>query len=146
MAEKVPGWLVRVLLPQISEVKEELKAMNARIDGEFKVVHSEIKRVEETLGTKIDELDKLMGRGRRTCPSIHLGRVCTSQDIKKHERRTDLPLESDREILEAHRLLGWRDVVSEACRALGLEHGLLSIREQPHREGQQIPQGARLAV
>jgi hypothetical protein len=65
MAEKVPGWLERVLLPQISEVKGELKAMNARInglegkmEGEFKAVHSEIKRVEEKLGTKIDELGK----------------------------------------------------------------------------------------
>ena len=58
MAEKVPGWLERVLLPQISEMKGELKAINARIDGEFRVVHSEIKRVEETLGTKIDELDR----------------------------------------------------------------------------------------
>lgn len=58
MAGKVPGWLERVLLPQISELKGELKAMNARIEGEFKVVHSEIKRVEETLGTKIDELDR----------------------------------------------------------------------------------------
>ncbi|MDV3278730.1 MAG: hypothetical protein LYZ69_09765 [Nitrososphaerales archaeon] len=60
MAEKVPGWLERVLLPQISEVKGELKAINARMDGEFKVVHSEIKRVEQTLGTKIDELDRRM--------------------------------------------------------------------------------------
>ena len=65
MAEKVPGWLERVLLPQISEVKGELKAMNTRIvglegkmEGEFKAVHSEITRVEEKLGTKIDELDK----------------------------------------------------------------------------------------
>lgn len=60
MAEKIPGWLERILLPQISEVKAELKATNARIEGEFKVVHSEIKRVEETLGTKIDELNKRM--------------------------------------------------------------------------------------
>jgi len=58
MAEKVPSWLERILLPQISEVKGELKAMNGRIDGEFKAVHSEIRRVEEKLGTKIDELDK----------------------------------------------------------------------------------------
>ncbi len=60
MAEKIPGWLERVLLPQISEVRGELKAMNARIDGEFRVVHSEIKRVEEMLGAKIDELDRRM--------------------------------------------------------------------------------------
>ena len=65
MAEKVPGWLERVLLPQISEMKGELKAINARIDGEFRVVHSEIKRVEETLGTKIDGLDRNMDVTRR---------------------------------------------------------------------------------
>lgn len=79
MAEKVPGWLERVLLPQLNEVKGELKAVNARIDGvegkidglegkmegEFKAVHSEINRLDEKvdgvdrrLGSKIDELDK----------------------------------------------------------------------------------------
>ncbi len=56
MAEKVPGWLERVLLPQISELKGEVRAVNARIDGEFKAVHSEIGRLEE----KIDGLDKRM--------------------------------------------------------------------------------------
>ena len=72
MAEKVPGWLERVLLPQISEVKGELKAVNARInglegeiDGEFKAVHSEIKRVEVTLGTKIEELGKRLDMTHR---------------------------------------------------------------------------------
>lgn len=65
MAEKIPGWLERVLLPQISEVKGELKAIDVRLDGEFKVLHSEIKRVEETLGTKIDEVDKRMDVTRR---------------------------------------------------------------------------------
>lgn len=78
MVEKVPGWLERVLLPEISEVKGELKAINGRIDGEFKAVHSEmeamdarmdsefrgvhseIRGVEERLGTKVDELDKRM--------------------------------------------------------------------------------------
>ena len=65
MAEKIPGWLQRVLMPQIGEVKGELKAMNARMEGDFKVLHSEIKRVEETLGTKIDEMDKRMDVTRR---------------------------------------------------------------------------------
>ena len=76
MAEKVPGWLERVLLPQISEVKGELKAMNAQMEGEFRAVHSEISRVEgklsseiarveETLGTKIDELDRRMDMTQR---------------------------------------------------------------------------------
>lgn len=56
MAEKVPGWLERILLPQISELKGEVKATNARIDEEFKAVHSEIRRVDR----KIDGLDKRM--------------------------------------------------------------------------------------
>jgi predicted nuclease with TOPRIM domain len=63
MAEKVPSWLERVLLPQISEVKGELKAVSGRIDrldgrmeGEFKAVHSEIKRLDE----KVEGLEKRM--------------------------------------------------------------------------------------
>jgi len=60
MAEKVPGWVERVLLPQIGEIKGELRAMNARMDGEFKAVHSEIRRAEEVLGVKIDGLEKRM--------------------------------------------------------------------------------------
>ncbi len=56
MAEKVPGWLERILLPQISELKGEVKAINARMDGEFRAVHSEIKRLDQ----KIDGLDKRM--------------------------------------------------------------------------------------
>lgn len=61
MAEKVPGWLERVLLPQINEVKGELKAMSGRIDGEFKAVHSDIRGVEGKLGIKIEEVDKRLG-------------------------------------------------------------------------------------
>ena len=67
MAEKVPGWLERILLPQISELEGELRAINARIDGEFKAVHSEIRRIDEKvdgvdkrLGDKIDGLDERM--------------------------------------------------------------------------------------
>lgn len=65
MAERIPGWLERVLLPQVSELKGELKALNARMDGEFTAVHSEISRVEEKLGTKIDELDMRMDVAQR---------------------------------------------------------------------------------
>ncbi|HXW95372.1 MAG TPA: hypothetical protein VEJ19_06685 [Nitrososphaerales archaeon] len=67
MAARVPGWLERVLLPQINELKGELKALNARLDGEFKSIHSEMQRIDEKidsvekrLETKIDGLDKRM--------------------------------------------------------------------------------------
>ena len=65
MAERVPRWLGKILIPQISKMKGELKAMNAKMDGEFRVVHSEIKRVEETMSTKISELDRRMDVTRR---------------------------------------------------------------------------------
>ena len=68
MAEKIPSWLERVLLPQISEVKGELKAINARfeglegkIDGEFKAVHSGIRRLDQ----KIDSVDKRIDVAQR---------------------------------------------------------------------------------
>ena len=54
MAEKIPGWLERVLLPQISELKGEVRATNARMDGEFKAVHSEFRRLDQ----KIDGVDE----------------------------------------------------------------------------------------
>jgi len=47
MAENIPGWLGRILLPQMSELKGEVKAMNAKMDGEFKVVYSEIKGLDQ---------------------------------------------------------------------------------------------------
>jgi len=72
MAQKVPGWLERVLLPQLSELKGEIKALDARIggfeskiEGEFKAIHSEIRRLDEKidglderLSSKMEELDK----------------------------------------------------------------------------------------
>ena len=72
LATRVPGWLERVLLPQMNELKGEIKALAARVggfeskvEGEFRAVHSEIKRVDEKiessdkrLDTRIDALDK----------------------------------------------------------------------------------------
>jgi peptidoglycan hydrolase CwlO-like protein len=49
-AEKAPGWLQRILLPELSEIKGELKAVNARIDS----LNTKI----EGTNTKIDEMDK----------------------------------------------------------------------------------------
>jgi len=70
MAEKVPGWLERILLPQISEVKGELRAVSGRLDGlegkmdgEFKAVHSEFRAVRseiERVEEKVGDLDKRM--------------------------------------------------------------------------------------
>jgi tetrahydromethanopterin S-methyltransferase subunit G len=76
MTEKVPGWLERVLLPRLSEMAGDIKAINARIDGlDNKIdavdaklsakidavdarLAARIDGAEEKLSTKIDELDK----------------------------------------------------------------------------------------
>lgn len=65
MAEKLPGWLERVLLPQISDVKAEIKIVNARIDAldqklsaRIDGLSSKIDEVDKRLSFKIDELDK----------------------------------------------------------------------------------------
>ena len=44
MTEKIPGWLERVLLPRLSEMAGEIKAVNVRIEA-----------LDEKLSTKIDE-------------------------------------------------------------------------------------------
>jgi hypothetical protein len=56
MTSKVPSWIEHVLLPQLMDLKGEIKALGVRTEGEFKIVHSEIKRLDE----KIDGLDKRM--------------------------------------------------------------------------------------
>jgi len=61
LASKVPSWLERVLLPQVNELKGEIKTLDAKVEGEFKAVHSEMKRLDE----KIGGLDKRMDMTQR---------------------------------------------------------------------------------
>jgi Skp family chaperone for outer membrane proteins len=62
MAEKVPGWFERVLLPQISELKGELKAMDAKMDAEFRIVHSELGSLDQKLSQRIESLDQKLSQ------------------------------------------------------------------------------------
>ena len=59
MAEKVPGWIERLLLPRLSSMEGELKGLKGELSGfrgeaggEFKASHSETRRLDE----KIDSL------------------------------------------------------------------------------------------
>ena len=59
MAEKVPGWIERLLLPRLSSIEGELKGLKGELNGfrgevggEFKAVHSEADRLDG----KIDSL------------------------------------------------------------------------------------------
>lgn len=86
MAEKVPGWLERILLPRLSdksgevkaiygktdstnakidspgsEVRGELKAFRVGVEGEFKSVHSELRRLDG----RIDGIEKRLDLSER---------------------------------------------------------------------------------
>ncbi len=62
MAEKIPGWLERILLPQISELKGDIKALDAKMDAEFRVVHSELTSLDQKLSQKIENLDQKLSQ------------------------------------------------------------------------------------
>ncbi|HIH45250.1 MAG TPA: hypothetical protein HA257_09360 [Candidatus Methanoperedenaceae archaeon] len=71
-AEKIPGWIERMLLPRLSEISGEIRALDTKIDSlrnetkaEVESLRKEIQyRFEatdskfETLNAKIDSLDK----------------------------------------------------------------------------------------
>ena len=65
MAEKVPGWIERLLLPRLSSIEGELKGLKGELNGlrgemggEFRAVHSETRRLDE----KIDSLNESLTR------------------------------------------------------------------------------------
>jgi chromosome segregation ATPase len=49
MVEKIPSWIERILLPKLSEITGEVKAINARIDSLEKRVDSLEKTFNERL-------------------------------------------------------------------------------------------------
>jgi hypothetical protein len=65
MAQRVPGWIERPLLPRLSSIEGELKGLRGDVEGEFKAIHSENRRLDEKIGsfrnealTKFDSLEK----------------------------------------------------------------------------------------
>jgi hypothetical protein len=60
MAEKIPAWLERVLLPQISELKGEVKVLSTRIDAMDERLSSRIDSLDEKLSSRMDGLDTKM--------------------------------------------------------------------------------------
>ena len=65
VAEKVPSWVARILLPELraivkEEVAAEVKRVEEKISGEITALRSDIKRIEDTLSTKVDSLGKML--------------------------------------------------------------------------------------
>ena len=50
LAEKAPGWFSRILMPEIVEIKGELKNINTRIDA----TNGRIEELDKRLSAKID--------------------------------------------------------------------------------------------
>ena len=68
MTEKIPGWLERVLLPRLSEMAGDIKAINARIDGLDNKIGEMDKRLSSNdahLADKIDSLDNKLDMAQR---------------------------------------------------------------------------------
>lgn len=59
LAEKAPGWVTRLLLPEIQEMKGDLKALNAKVNSTNERIDSlrnEMKSEISRLDGKIDAL------------------------------------------------------------------------------------------
>lgn len=74
MAEKIPGWLERLLLPRLSALEGELKAFRGEAQGEFEAVHSEIRRLDEKIDSTRSELTMRLDGLEKRVDSAPLGR------------------------------------------------------------------------
>jgi flagellar capping protein FliD len=57
MAEKIPGWIERLLLPKLSSLEGDLKAFRAEVTGEFKAVNGRIDSLEKQLSSLRNEIN-----------------------------------------------------------------------------------------
>jgi chromosome segregation ATPase len=60
LAEKAPGWVTRILLPEIAELKGEIKNINTRIDELDKRLSNKIDSSFDSLTSKIDSNSVLL--------------------------------------------------------------------------------------
>ncbi|MBS7622442.1 hypothetical protein KEJ39_02045 [Candidatus Bathyarchaeota archaeon] len=57
MAEKIPSWLERLLLPRLSSLEGELRAFRGEVTGEFKAVHARIDSLEKETSSLRGEMN-----------------------------------------------------------------------------------------
>jgi hypothetical protein len=65
MAEKVPGWIGRILLPQLGEIKGEIVGLNGKVDGlagRLEAVEGRLHGVEDSLKGVEGRLNGVEGR------------------------------------------------------------------------------------
>jgi len=57
LAEKIPSWLERLLLPKLSSLEGELKAFRGEVMGEFKAVSARIDSLEKEISSFRNEIN-----------------------------------------------------------------------------------------
>jgi hypothetical protein len=87
MAEKIPGWLERILLPQLSELKGDVKGVNAKIEGVGEKLGAKIDGLDQKLAARIDALE---GRMQGEFKAVHAEIMRLDGRIDALEQRTDL--------------------------------------------------------
>lgn len=56
MAEKIPSWIERLLLPRLSEMLGEIKALNTKVDALEKTVNTRINALDERIVSLRNEM------------------------------------------------------------------------------------------
>jgi len=57
MAEKIPGWIERLLLPRLSSIEGELKAFRGEVTGKFEAVNGRIDSLEKQMSSLRNEIN-----------------------------------------------------------------------------------------
>jgi hypothetical protein len=87
MVEKVPGWLERILLPQLSELKGEIKVVNAKIEGVDEKIEAKMEGLDQKLTAGIDGLQ---GRMQAEFGAVHTEIKRLDDKIDALDKRTDV--------------------------------------------------------
>lgn len=71
--KRVPNWLTRVLMPEVSEIKGDVKAINAKLDAldvKMDARFNELKAEIRTVETKVSAVDSKVESELRTQPRL----------------------------------------------------------------------------
>ena len=62
LAEKAPGWATSLLLPEIQEMKRDIKALNAKVDANNQRIDATNDRIDSLRNELKSEIDWLDGK------------------------------------------------------------------------------------
>jgi DNA repair exonuclease SbcCD ATPase subunit len=90
-AEKAPGWFTRILMPELVEIKGELKNVNTRIDGLDSKIDSKVESLTNELRADIGRVEsKVEGLDERLSSKMDSLRNELKSDIQDLDKRLDI--------------------------------------------------------